>query len=131
MEKSLIEKLIKKNILVIDDDGLITRTLCSLLRKEGYFASGAENSGDAQEEAGEAEYDLIIADIKMPGIDGVETVKRIQSEAMIHHRHAVPVVFITGYADDESVMQAKELGEVIFKPFDNAEFLNRITKHLN
>ncbi|PIV11703.1 MAG: hypothetical protein COZ98_01670 [Candidatus Omnitrophica bacterium CG_4_8_14_3_um_filter_43_15] len=131
MEKALIEKLAKKNILVIDDDGLITRTLCSLLRKEGYFASGSESSDEAVDEAEDVEYDLIIADIKMPGTDGVETIRKIQSEAMIHNRPIAPVVFITGYADDKSVSEAKELGEVMFKPFDNSEFLNRITKYLN
>ena len=48
MNKALIEKLSTKNILVIDDDGLITRTLCALLKKEGYFTTGAEDSSDAR-----------------------------------------------------------------------------------
>jgi len=42
----------------------------------------------------------------------------------------VPVVFITGYTDDESVLEAKKLGDVILKPFDTSEFLSRITKYL-
>lgn len=130
MQKSLIEKLSKKNILVIDDDGLITRTLCNLLQREGYFASGTESSSDAIEQTEEADYDLIIADIKMPELNGVETINRIQAISKEHNKPQIPVVFITGYSDDESVQQARQLGEVIFKPFDTSEFLNRITKYL-
>jgi len=131
MSKSLFERLSKKNILIIDDDGLITRTLCNLLQKEGYFASGTESSSDAIEQTQESDYDLIIADIRMPELDGVETINRIHALSKERNKPNAPVVFITGYANDESVQQAKQLGEVIFKPFDTSEFLNRITKYLN
>ena len=131
MQKSLIEKLSTKNILIIDDDGLITRTLCTLLKQEGYFATGSEDGCDAIDKSEEAGYDLIIADIKMPGIDGVETIKRIRSRCKEQHKPEVPVVFITGYSDDEAAEQAKQLGEVLLKPFDTSEFLNRITKYLD
>lgn len=130
MNKSLFERLSKKNILIIDDDGLITRTLCNLLQKEGYFASGTESSSDAIQQTEEIEYDLIIADIKMPELDGVETINRIQALSKQRNKPQVPVVFITGYADDESVLEAKKLGDVILKPFDTSEFLSRITKYL-
>ena len=131
MNKSLIEKLSKKNILVIDDDGLVTRTLCSLLKREGYYASGTESSSEAIEETEDTDYDLIIADIKMPEVDGVETINRIQALSREHNKPQIPIVFITGYADDDNVTKAKQLGEVIFKPFDNTEFLHRITKYLD
>ena len=130
MSNSLFERLSKKNILIIDDDGLITRTLCNLLQKEGYFATGTESSSDAIEQAKETDYDLIIADIRMPELDGVETINRIQALSREHNKPKVPVVFITGYASDDSVQQAKQLGEVIFKPFDTSEFLSSITKYL-
>ena len=130
MTKSLFERLSKKNILIIDDDGLITRTLCNLLQKEGYFASGTESSSEAIEETKETEYDLIIADIRMPELGGVETINRIQALSKQRNKPQVPVVFITGYADDESVSEAKKLGDVILKPFDTNEFLSRITKYL-
>jgi len=131
LNKSLIEKLSKKNILVIDDDGLVTRTLCNLLKREGYYASGTESSSEAVKQTEDTDYDLIIADIRMPEIDGVETINRIQGLIKERNKPQIPVVFITGYADDDNVAQAKQLGEVIFKPFDNTEFLHRITKYLN
>jgi CheY-like chemotaxis protein len=130
MNKSLIEKLITKNILVIDDDGLITRTLCALLKKEGYFAAGAEDSTQGAQMAEEENFDLIIADIKMPVMDGVEMIKKIKAQLRQKHKPKVPVVFITGYSDDEAVEEAKKLGEVVFKPFDTNDFLNKITKYL-
>jgi len=86
MNKSLIEKLSKKNILVIDDDGLITRTLCNLLKREGYYASGTESSFEAIEETEDTDYDLIIADIRMPEIDGVETINRIEALSKEHNK---------------------------------------------
>jgi CheY-like chemotaxis protein len=130
LNKALIEKLSTKNILVIDDDGLVTRTLCTLLKKEGYFAAGAEDSSSGAQMAEGENFDLIIADIKMPGLDGVEMIKKIRVQASGQNRPEVPVVFITGHSEDETVEQAKKLGEVIFKPFDASEFLNIITKYL-
>jgi CheY-like chemotaxis protein len=130
MNKSLIEKLSTKNILVIDDDGLITRTLCNLLKNEGYYATGTEDSADGAQMAQEEKFDLIIADIRMPGMDGVEMIKKIRTDLHGQDRPDVPVVFITGYSEGDAVQEAKHLGEVIFKPFDTTEFLNRITKYL-
>ena len=131
MEKSLVEKLCTRNILIIDDDGMITRTLCALLRRSGYFATGAEDGSSAIDEAGETNYDLIIADIRMPVMDGVEAIEKIRARCKEQNKTEVPVVFITGHADDESVRRAKQLGEVLFKPFDTSEFLNRIEKYLD
>ena len=130
MNKALIEKLSTKNILVIDDDGLITRTLCALLKKEGYFATGTEDSSDAADKAVQENFDLIIADIRMPGMDGVEMVRKIRSDSQGLNKPQTPVVFITGYSEGEAIEEARQLGEVILKPFDTGEFLNRITKYL-
>lgn len=131
MEKSLVEKLCTKNILIIDDDGMITKTLCTLLRRNGYFATGAEDGNSAVDDSEDTNYDLIIADIRMPVMDGVETIEKIRARCKEQNKAEVPVVFITGYADDESVQRAKHIGEVLFKPFDTSEFLNRITKYLD
>jgi two-component system response regulator (stage 0 sporulation protein F) len=80
--------------------------------------------------AQEEKFDLIIADIRMPGMDGVEMIKKIRTDLHGQDRPDVPVVFITGYSEGDAVQEAKHLGEVIFKPFDTTEFLNRITKYL-
>ena len=90
-----------KNILVIDDDGLVTKSLCGLLEKSGFSADSSENGADAIELVKDTHIDLIIADIRLPGINGVETVKKIKELLKIKHKKDVLVIFITGYADSE------------------------------
>ncbi|MFA5411083.1 MAG: response regulator [Candidatus Omnitrophota bacterium] len=118
-----------KNILVIDDDGLVTKSLCDLLHKTGFSADALENGLDAIEKIKDTHVDLIVVDIRMPGIDGVETVKRIKEILKARHKPDIPVIFITGYSDARANVEAKELGEVMFKPFDNKEFLEQITRY--
>jgi CheY-like chemotaxis protein len=118
-----------KNILVIDDDGMVTKSLCELLNKKGFSADALDNGFEAIEKIKDTHVDLIVVDIRMPGIDGVETVKKIKALLKSKHKPDIPVIFITGYTDAKINLEAKELGEVIFKPFDNKEFLDSITQH--
>lgn len=118
-----------KNILVIDDDGMVTRSLCGLLAHNGYLASALDNGFEAIEKIKDTHIDLIVIDIRMPEIDGIQTVKRIKELLKSKNKPDIPVVFITGYTDSKSNLQAKELGEVIFKPFNNQEFLECITRY--
>ena len=118
-----------KNILIIDDDGLVTKSLCSLLGKAGYSTNASENGFDAIEKIKDTHIDLIIADIRMPEINGVQTIKRIKELLKSKNKPDIPVIFITGYTDSKVNLEAKELGEVIFKPFDYQEFLKCITNY--
>ena len=118
-----------KNILVIDDDGMVSKSLCGLLNKSGFSAEALENGFDAIDRIKDTHIDLIVVDIRMPEIGGVETVKRIKEILKSKHKPDIPVVFITGYTDSKINLEAKELGEVIFKPFDNQEFLKYMTNY--
>lgn len=129
-EKPLVEKLLKKNILVLDDEGMITKTLCTLLKDAGYYADASQNGFDAIEKTEDEEFDLIIADIRMPDIDGIETVKKMRETSRMKHKPDTPVIFITGYPDSPSVLEAKRLGDVLFKPFDTKKFLTLVAKHI-
>lgn len=126
----LINRLIKKNILVIDDDGLVTRTICELLKRHGYYVDSASDGYTAIDKTDEEDFDLIIADIRMPNIDGVETIKRIRELSAKRGKPKVPVVFITGYADAEINNEARKIGEIIFKPFDMNSFIDKISKYI-
>ena len=129
-ERPLLDKLLKKNILIIDDDGMITKTLCNLLKRSGYYADASQDGLDAVDKTEDADFDLIISDIKMPQIDGIETIKRIRKAARAKNRRKVPVIFITGHADSELTAEAKKMGEVLFKPFEAKEFLDKVAKYL-
>jgi len=121
-----------KKVLIIDDEEIVTRSFDLLLRKVGYKVSIASNGQDAQKIAGEETLDLIICDIRMPGMNGVETIKAIQSKNRHPESGNIPVIFITGYADEKLEEEAKQLKPLacLYKPFDNAEILQTIRTSL-
>ena len=122
----------KKQILVIDDEELITKSLVLALEKSGYEVLVAKRCDEAVAMAEAIDFDLIISDIRMPGIDGIETVRRIL-EAMTKRgvQHA-PRIFMTGFADQKAELDAKALKPkaYILKPFDLIQFLAEVKKAL-
>lgn len=119
-----------KKILVIDDEELIIKSLSKLLEKSGYEVFIAKNGQDAIVMTEESEFDLIIADIRMPGVNGVDTVCSIYEELKQNNLKRIPVIFITGYADKENEKRAKALNPIdyIYKPFDTQELLSKVKK---
>ena len=119
-----------KKILVIDDEEIIIKSLSKLLEKNGYEVFIAKNGQDALIMTEEKSFDLILADIRMPGMNGVEAVDAIYKEISANKRKKIPAIFITVYADDMIENKAKSLSPIayIYKPFDSAELLNKIKK---
>ena len=112
-----------KNILVIDDDVLVLNSLEKLFKKEGYAVIAASSGKEALEKIEESDFDLVIVDIRMPELDGIEAVRNIKRIRKTKNKPDIPVIFITGYADIEANERAKKIGEVVLKPFDLEEFL--------
>jgi two-component system response regulator HydG len=105
----------KNNILVVDDIKSIRQTLGGILGDEGYNVVLAEDGYQAIEAAKQTPFDLVFMDIKMPGINGVQTfreIKKINPEAV--------VVMMTAYSMEGLVKQALVEGAygVVYKPFD-------------
>ena len=119
-----------KKILVVDDEELIVRSLRKLLEKSGFTVFVAKNGRDAREMVEEESFDLIIADIRMPGMNGVETVEAIYGYLKKSDKGKIPALFITGYADDAIKARAKTLDPVAYvhKPFDIADLVGKIEK---
>lgn len=117
-----------KKILVIDDEELIIKSLKKLLEKEGFAVFVAKNGQDAVVMAEEESFDLLIADIRMPGINGVETVQGIYKDLQEKNIENIPAIFITGYADEEIKKKAKTLKPIayIYKPFDISELVDKV-----
>jgi len=122
-----------KKILLIDDEELITRTLANALEKSGYEVLVAKSGGDAIVMAEEEDFDLIISDIRMPGLNGVEIVKRIFEVIKDKGSKKTPAIFVTGYADQKTEEMARTLSPqaYIHKPFDFPEFLAQVKKAVN
>lgn len=120
----------RKSILVIDDEELITKSLVLALEKNGYDVLVAKRCDEAIAMAEEVDFDLVISDIRMPGVDGIETVQRVLNVMERRQTKKSPTIFITGYADPKAEIEAKKLKPkaYILKPFDLTEFLSEVGK---
>lgn len=121
-----------KRILVIDDEELIIRSLTKLLEKNGFEVFVVKRGQDAIAIVEEENFHLIISDIRMPGMNGIETVKNIFNVFGQRNFPKPPVIFITGYADKESEQEANNLGPVayIYKPFDISTLVTKVKEVL-
>lgn len=121
-----------KNILVIDDEELVIESLKKLLRREGYEVTIAESGKEALQKIKDINFDLIVSDIRMPGMDGIEIIKNIREYFMQKNMKQVPEIFITGVSSEESLRSAQELkvADYIYKPFDIVDFLNVVKRNL-
>lgn len=122
----------QKKILVIDDEELVIESLKRLLKKDGYDVSIAKNGKEALERVKETNFDLIVTDIRMPEMDGVEIVKNIRAYLKQKGGKLIPEILITGYASEENLKKAQEMAvaDYIYKPFDIKDFLSVIKRNL-
>lgn len=122
-----------KKILVIDDEEIITKTLQKLLKKEGYDITITQSGQDAVEKVKTQDFDLIISDVRMPQMDGIETIEGIRKYLKEQDKPLIPEILITGYADEEKYKCAINLkvAEYIFKPFDAKELLGAVKRNLD
>ncbi|MCK4337101.1 MAG: sigma-54-dependent Fis family transcriptional regulator, partial [Candidatus Aminicenantes bacterium] len=104
-----------KSILIIDDDPLIRKTLSIHLSKEGYDIYLAETGNEGIGAYEDKSPDLVILDIRLPDIDGLETMQRIKEKD-----HGATVIIITAYDDMKTTVEAIKLGafEYLVKPLD-------------
>jgi len=116
------------HILIIDDEELVIKSLKKLLEDRHFSVAMAMNGQEALAVAEKDKFDLIIADIRMPGMSGVEIIQAIYENLKKRNLSKIPVIFITGYADEEIKQQAETLNPVayIYKPFDNTELFSKI-----
>lgn len=106
-------------ILIVDDEPAIRRILRDILELEKYQVDDAENGLDCLAKVKAGKYDVVILDIKMPRLDGIETLERLQGLAP-----DLPVIMISGHADIETAVLAVKKGafDFVSKPPD----LNRL-----
>jgi len=117
-----------KYVLLVDDDELVLKTLSRFLKIYGYNVEAAENGEAALTKVEGLNFDLIIADIRMPGIDGIETIRRVREIHQRKGRPQVPEIIITGYMDSQAEREAEKLGiaDYIYKPFIISELLKTV-----
>jgi len=120
-----------KPILIIDDEELITKTITKLLSRHGYESVACGSGDEALKKVRQYEFGLILSDIRMPGINGIETIKKIREILKKEKKTPIPEILITGYADEELSRQAEALkvADYILKPFDLRDLMASIEKH--
>ena len=103
------------NIMVVDDELIVRESLKGWLEKFGYGVDTAEDALDALEKLERESYDVLLVDIKMPGMDGIELLKKVKED-----QPDVIVVMITAHGSIESAIEAMKSGarDYLMKPFD-------------
>ncbi len=110
-------------IVVIEDDASIRRGLCDLLAYHGFQPEGIERGDDGLKRAGEADCDLVILDIMLPGLGGFEVCERLRAT-----RPDVPILMLTARGSEEDVLRGFRCGsdDYVTKPFSVSEVLARV-----
>jgi DNA-binding NtrC family response regulator len=104
-ERKEVREMPGEKILVVDDEQSMTQFLSIVLRKEGYQVTAVNNGRDALEKVKAENFDVVITDIKMPGMDGIQLLHGIKK-----HDASLPVVIMTAYASQQSAIDAVNLG---------------------
>ena len=109
------DKVNKEVILVIDDKPNIREVLSTILREEGYEVKTCQTSAQALEVIAEILPDLIVTDLKMPGMNGIDLMKEIKK-----FHTDIPVILITAYGTISSAVEAMKAGayDYLTKPMD-------------
>jgi len=111
-----------ESILVVDDEERIRRLLRMYLEKEGYSIDEAEDGETALQKAIDHDYDLILLDLMLPGIDGLEVCARLRQFK------ATPVIMLTAKGEESNRVQGFEAGtdDYVVKPFSPREVIYRV-----
>jgi DNA-binding response OmpR family regulator len=114
-------------LLIVEDDEGIRVPLTRALEREGYAVDGAGDGHAALAQADAAEHDLIIIDVGLPGVDGLEVCRRIRAQ-----RPAVPIIFLTAQDGELDIVDGLDAGadDYVTKPFRVSELLARVRAHL-
>ncbi|MFC1857154.1 FAD-dependent oxidoreductase [Thermodesulfobacteriota bacterium] len=110
-------------VLLMEDEISVAKGLQLVLSEEGYGVDVAMTGESALDTIGHKGFDLLVADLRLPDMDGMEVIKRVKNE-----RPATKVIVITGYANVPSAIEAMKIGAVDYlpKPFTEEEFMAKV-----
>ncbi len=117
------------SILLVDDTILLAEAIADMLGMEGFRVTHAANGADALAMLERGKYDLILTDLRMPGMDGIEFIKRVRSsEALL----TIPIIVLSAQASGGSKLECTQAGANLFliKPFDEQELISAINHFL-
>lgn len=123
-----MENEMEAKVLLVDDEEDFLETLSSRLKMRGLKVSAVTSGEQAVSEAKEQEYDAIIVDLSMPGLDGLETLKRIKAD-----NPNAEIIMLTGHGSIQSGIEAMKLGagDFLQKPVELSELMTKIGEAKN
>lgn len=110
-------------VLVIDDETVFLNTLITRLKIRGFDAHGCEDAKKGLEMLKSQTFDVVLLDVSMPEIDGIEALEMIKTEWP-----ALPVILLTGHASIDSAIKGKQMGafDYLLKPFPIDDLTDRV-----
>ena len=116
---------LKAKVLLVDDEADFLKTLAERLETRGMKVSTATTGEDAVASADKEGYDLIILDLAMPGIDGLETLKRIKAK-----QPDAEIIMLSGQGSIRTSIEAMKLGagDFLQKPVNITELMDKISE---
>ncbi|KRD82983.1 two-component system response regulator [Bacillus sp. Root147] len=116
-----------EKILIVDDQYGIRILLTEVLQKEGYTTFQAANGFQAIDITKEQAPDLVLLDMKIPGMDGIEILKRLKQ-----YDETIKVIIMTAYGELDMIQEAKDLGALTHfaKPFDIDEIRKVVREYI-
>lgn len=110
-------------VLIVDDEDDFRETIVKRLKSRKIIAEGAENGHKALELISKNHFDVIVLDVKMPGMDGIETLRQLKL-----NKPDVEVIMLTGHASVEFGIKGMQLGafDYVMKPAPLADLLDKI-----
>ena len=116
------------HVLIVDDEKIVRESLGSWLKEDGYSVDICESGECALEKMELENYDIAVVDIHMPGIDGIELIRRIKS-----HWPNMLILIMTAYASVDTAVKAMKIGayDYIVKPFDPEALNHAIRRAIN
>ena len=122
--------LTKRRVLVVDDEENVTHLVSSALRFDGFDTFTADNGPSALAAVAESDPDLVVLDVMMPGMDGLEVCERLREHSAWR---SIPVVLLTAKDDLETRSRGMLLGvsEYLTKPVNKLELFARLQAQLH
>jgi DNA-binding response OmpR family regulator len=123
--------IMKKKIMVVDDEIHLSNLVKTILKMEGFKVTTASSGEEALKKLRRVKPDLMLLDMIMPGMTGIETLRKIRKTPRIKNINVILLTVLNISDIDKSLFKELNVIDFITKPFDNTTFANKIKNLAN